>query len=173
KKGRAARSALIASTMHRSSRQASRAAVMKAVAADLIREQRRVISEVVRVPHGDRLTEERVSHKGRFYTVNDAGIGVKPIRPGGPPVYIAAQAEVSVRRAARIGDAWLIVNSSGLGKVSPLMQTYRAALKEYGRTPREFPITVECYVGERHATAHQECRGPLEYKYNAYAAWGL
>ena len=53
--GRAARSALIASTMHRSSRQASRAAVMKAVAADLIREQRRVISEVVRVPHGDRL----------------------------------------------------------------------------------------------------------------------
>ena len=28
---------------------------MKAVAADLIREQRRVISEVVGVPHGDRL----------------------------------------------------------------------------------------------------------------------
>jgi alkanesulfonate monooxygenase SsuD/methylene tetrahydromethanopterin reductase-like flavin-dependent oxidoreductase (luciferase family) len=31
-------------------------------------------------------TEERVSHKGRFYTVNDAGIGVKPVRPGGPPI---------------------------------------------------------------------------------------
>ena len=118
-------------------------------------------------------TEERVSHKGRFYTVNDAGISVKPVRPGGPPLYIAGQADVSVRRAARIGDAWLIVNSSGLGKVAPLMQTYRAALKEYGRTPIEFPITVECYVGARHATAHEECRGPLEYKYNAYAAWGL
>ena len=83
-------------------------------------------------------TEDRVSHSGRFYTVNDAGIGVKPVRPGGPPLYIAAQADVSVRRAARIGDAWLIVNSSGLGKVAPLMQTYRAALTEYGRTPREF-----------------------------------
>ena len=35
--------------------------------------------------------------------------------------------------------------------------------------PMEFPITVECYVGTRHATAHEECRGPLEYKYNAYA----
>jgi alkanesulfonate monooxygenase SsuD/methylene tetrahydromethanopterin reductase-like flavin-dependent oxidoreductase (luciferase family) len=110
-----------------------------------------------------RATEERVSHKGRFYTVNDAGIGVKPIRPGGPPLYIAGQAEVSVRRAARIGDAWLIVNTSGLGKVAPLMRTYRAALKEYDRTPMDFPITVECYVGERHATAHEECRGPLEY----------
>ena len=62
-------------------------------------------------------TEERVSHKGRFYTVNDAGIGVKPVRPGGPPLYIAGQADVSVKRAARIGDAWLIVNTSGLGKV--------------------------------------------------------
>jgi alkanesulfonate monooxygenase SsuD/methylene tetrahydromethanopterin reductase-like flavin-dependent oxidoreductase (luciferase family) len=79
-------------------------------------------------------TEERVSHHGRFYTVNDAGIGVKPLRPGGPPLYIAGQAEVSVRRAARVGDAWLIVNSSGLGKVAPLMQSYRAALQEFGRT---------------------------------------
>jgi alkanesulfonate monooxygenase SsuD/methylene tetrahydromethanopterin reductase-like flavin-dependent oxidoreductase (luciferase family) len=118
-------------------------------------------------------TEDRVTHKGRFYSVNDAGIGVKPIQPGGPPLYFAAQADVSVKRAARIGDAWLIVNSGGLAKTAPLMQTYRAALAEYGRTPRDYPITVECYVGERHATAHEECRGPLEYKYNAYASWGL
>jgi Luciferase-like monooxygenase len=63
-------------------------------------------------------TEERVSHKGRFYAVDNAGIGVKPV---GPPL----------------------------------------------------PITVECCVGARHSTAHAECRGPLEYKYNAYASWGL
>ena len=118
-------------------------------------------------------TEDRVSHKGRFYTVNEAGIGVKPVQAGGPPLYIAGQADVSVRRAARIGDAWLIVNSGGLSKVMPLMNTYRAALAEYGRTAREFPITVECYVGDRHSTAHEECREPLEYKYNAYASWGL
>ena len=118
-------------------------------------------------------TEDRVTHSGRFYAVNDAGLGARPVRPGGPPVYIAAQAPVSVRRAARIGDAWLIVNSSGIAKIAPLMQTYRAALQEYGRTAAEYPITVECYVGARHATAHEECRGPLEYKYNAYAAWGL
>ncbi|MGE0260547.1 MAG: LLM class flavin-dependent oxidoreductase [Alphaproteobacteria bacterium] len=118
-------------------------------------------------------TGERVNHTGRFYALSDAGISLRPARPEGPPVYIAAQADVSVRRAARLGDAWLIMNSSGLGKLAPLMRTYRAALDEYGRTPVEYPITVECYVGARHATAHEECRGPLEYKYNAYAAWGL
>jgi alkanesulfonate monooxygenase SsuD/methylene tetrahydromethanopterin reductase-like flavin-dependent oxidoreductase (luciferase family) len=118
-------------------------------------------------------TEDRVTHQGRFYTVNDSGISVKPLRRGGPPLYIAGQADVSVRRAARIGDAWLIVNTSGLAKLMPLMQTYRAALTEFGRTPVEYPITVECYVGARHATAHEECREPLEYKYSAYAAWGM
>lgn len=118
-------------------------------------------------------SEDRVDHQGRFYTVNDAGISIKPVRPGGPPIYIAAQAEVPVKRAARIGDAWLIVNIRGIQNLVPLMQTYRAALEEYGRTPIEYPITVECYVGARHATAHEECREPLEYKYSAYAAWGM
>ena len=117
-------------------------------------------------------TEERVSHQGRFYTVNDAGLSLKPTRPGGPPLYIAGFADVAVKRAARIGDAWLIMNN-GLGAVVPLMRTYRAALQEYGRTPIEYPITVECYVGERHAIAHEECREPLEFKYSAYAAWGM
>src|SRR5580693_8351801 len=118
-------------------------------------------------------TEDRVNQQGRFYTVNDAGISLKPVRAGGPPIYIAAQAEVPVKRAARIGDAWLIVNIRGIGNLVPLMQTYRTALTEYGRTPIEYPITVECYVGERHATAHEECREPLEFKYSAYAAWGM
>jgi alkanesulfonate monooxygenase SsuD/methylene tetrahydromethanopterin reductase-like flavin-dependent oxidoreductase (luciferase family) len=118
-------------------------------------------------------TEDRLTHKGKFYTVNDAGIGVKPVRAGGPPLYIAGQADVSVRRAARIGDAWMMVNTSGLKTITPLMQTYRAALKEYGRSPLEYPMTVECYVGESHTTAHEECREPLEYKYSAYAAWGM
>jgi alkanesulfonate monooxygenase SsuD/methylene tetrahydromethanopterin reductase-like flavin-dependent oxidoreductase (luciferase family) len=95
------------------------------------------------------------------------------VRAGGPRLYIAGQAAVSVRRAARIGDAWLAVNSGGLGTVLPLMRAYRAALAEYGRTPVEFPITLECYVGASQASALEECRQPLEFKYAAYAAWGL
>ena len=98
---------------------------------------------------------------------------MKTVRAGAPPLYIAGQAAVSVRRAAHIGDAWLAQNIRGLGTVIPLMRTYRAALAEYGRTPIEFPITLECHVGASQASALEECRGPLEYKYAAYAAWGL
>ena len=118
-------------------------------------------------------TEDRVTHKGKFYQITNAGIGLKPIQKGGPKLYIGGSADVSVRRAARIGDAWIIVNSSGLEKSVPLMKTYRAALTEYGKTAEDFPIMVECYVGANNATAMDECMKPLQYKYNAYASWGF
>ncbi|MBX9701329.1 MAG: LLM class flavin-dependent oxidoreductase, partial [Acetobacteraceae bacterium] len=117
-------------------------------------------------------SEERVSHKGRFYTV-EAALGCRPVTPGGPPVYVAGKVEAAVRRAARIGDAWHIVPSDTLGTLVPLMATYRAALAEYGRPAREFPLTRECHVGATHAEAMAECRAALRYKYAAYAAWGL
>jgi alkanesulfonate monooxygenase SsuD/methylene tetrahydromethanopterin reductase-like flavin-dependent oxidoreductase (luciferase family) len=118
-------------------------------------------------------SEDRVTHRGRFYTVEDATISAKPLTPGGPPIYVAGMAEPAVRRAARIGDAWLIVNSADLAAVTAQMKVYRAALAETGRTPREYPLTRECYIGTSHAAAFEECRAALHYKYSAYASWGL
>src|SRR5262252_5575530 len=54
----------------------------------------------------------------------------------------------------------------------------RASMKK-AEAARKIPARISgkaadpASVGSRHATAHEECRGPLEYKYNAYAAWGL
>ena len=79
-----------------------------------------------------------------------------------------------MKRAARIGDAWLIANATTLGR-------HRAADADLSRhvaassasTVTEFPIARECYVGSSNATAIEECRAALEYKYNSYAAWGM
>ncbi|HET6182103.1 MAG TPA: LLM class flavin-dependent oxidoreductase [Acetobacteraceae bacterium] len=116
--------------------------------------------------------EPKVTHEGKFYAVREHGLSLRP-RGGKLPVWIAAQAEPAIRRAARLGDAWLIVPSSTLTEVAAQMRLYRAALAEHGRHPDCFPIERECYVGARNATAMEECRGPLEYKYAAYASWGL
>ncbi len=116
---------------------------------------------------------ETVNHKGRFYSTHNHAISLKPARPGGPPVWLAGQVEVAIRRAARIGNAWLVVPASTLAATVPLMAHYRACLTEFGRTAEEFPITRECYVGTSHATAWEECREALEYKYASYAAWGM
>ena len=116
---------------------------------------------------------EKVDFHGKFYSVENEGISLKPTRPGGPPVWIAGLVEAAVKRAARIGDAWLIANATTLGATEPLMRIYREALAAEGKTVTEFPIARECYVGANHATAMEECRAALEYKYNSYAAWGM
>ena len=116
---------------------------------------------------------ERLNFQGRFYSVKNEGISLKPARPGGPPVWIAGLVEAAVRRAARIGDAWLIANATTLGATLPLMKIYREELAAQGKTVTEFPIARECYVGTSHATAMEECRAALEYKYSSYAAWGM
>jgi alkanesulfonate monooxygenase SsuD/methylene tetrahydromethanopterin reductase-like flavin-dependent oxidoreductase (luciferase family) len=114
---------------------------------------------------------EKVTHKGRFYTVEDHAIGLKPARDGGPPIWFAGTAEAAIKRAARLGDAWMIVPSTTLDDLVPQMRTYRAALGH--RVPDCFPMVRECYVGANHRTALDECRAALQYKYDAYASWGL
>ena len=115
----------------------------------------------------------KVTFQGRFYSVKDHGISLKPYRPGGPPVWVAGLVEAAVKRAARIGDAWLIANATTLGDTQPLMRVYRDTLSSLGKVVQEFPIARECYVGSSHATAMAECRASLEYKYSSYAAWGM
>jgi alkanesulfonate monooxygenase SsuD/methylene tetrahydromethanopterin reductase-like flavin-dependent oxidoreductase (luciferase family) len=114
---------------------------------------------------------EKVMHKGRFYEVNDHAIGLKPVRDGGPPIWMAGTAEAAIRRAARMADAWMIVPSTPLAELVGQMRTYREALGH--RVPDCFPIVRECYVGANHHTALEECRAALQYKYDAYASWGL
>ena len=100
----------------------------------------------------------KITFQGRFYSVKDHGISLKPYRPGGPPVWVAGLVEAAVKRAARIGDAWLIANATTLGATEPLMRVYRETLAYLGKTVDEFPIARECYVGTSHATAMEECR---------------
>ena len=118
-------------------------------------------------------TQDKVTFRGKFYSVQDHGISLKPVRQGGPPVWIAGLVDAAVKRAARIGDAWLIANATTMADTLPLMKLYRDTLASLGRTVTEFPIARECYVGTQHATAMEECRAALEYKYNSYAAWGM
>ncbi|WP_428486124.1 LLM class flavin-dependent oxidoreductase [Rhodopila sp.] len=118
-------------------------------------------------------TGGKITHEGKFFTIRDAGLSLRPVRAGGPPIYVAGLVDSAVRRAARIGDAWLIANASSIQEITPQMHTYRAALTEYGRPPLEFPIARECYVGSSFKTALAECKAALEYKYAAYAVWGM
>jgi alkanesulfonate monooxygenase SsuD/methylene tetrahydromethanopterin reductase-like flavin-dependent oxidoreductase (luciferase family) len=119
-------------------------------------------------------TEDRVTHQGKSFKIDDLGIGLKPVRPGGPPIWVAGVVDAAVKRAARIGDAWLITNFAHLSVLVPQMKMYRATLAELNKPfPDDVPITRECYIGPTREKALEECRAALEHKYGAYSSWGL
>jgi alkanesulfonate monooxygenase SsuD/methylene tetrahydromethanopterin reductase-like flavin-dependent oxidoreductase (luciferase family) len=119
-------------------------------------------------------TEDRVTYHGKIFKIDNLGVGLKPLRKGGPPIWVAGVIDVAVRRAARTGDAWLITNFAHLDVLVPQMKMYREALAAAGKPfPAEAPITRECYIGPTRAKALEECKAALQYKYSAYSSWGL
>ena len=52
-------------------------------------------------------TAEPVTHRGRFYPVEDVRIHPAPAQPGGPPIIVAGRQPPAMRRAALLGDGWM------------------------------------------------------------------
>lgn len=118
-------------------------------------------------------TEPTVQHEGKYYTVPNMGLGLRPTRAGGLPIWVAASTEPAIRRAAQLGDAWLITFYPSITLLKDQLRMYRESLAEAGKSePVDMPILKECYVSTSHKAALDECRGPLQVKYNAYASWG-
>lgn len=118
-------------------------------------------------------TEDRVTHKGKYYAFENLGLSLKPKRPGGPPIWIAAVVEPAIKRAATLGDEWLITFYPTIAAVGEQLAFYRATRAAAGLAPAsEYPLCRECYVGAGNASAVAECSAQIQYKYGAYAAWG-
>ncbi|MBO0710217.1 MAG: LLM class flavin-dependent oxidoreductase [Acetobacteraceae bacterium] len=119
-------------------------------------------------------SEERVSFQGKFYSMDNAGLSIRPLRRGGVPIFVAAQVEAAIQRAARVGDGWLIVPSLDMHTCADHVRIYRDALRAAGKPEStEAVLTRECHIGSTRQAAFEECRAALEYKYGAYASWGL
>lgn len=111
--------------------------------------------------------DDKVEFKGRFHTISKVQSSIKPKRPGGPPIWMAGDVEVAVKRAARLADAWMpspMVSETNVGKLNQLFRETRAAAGLPAAS--EFPVIREAHVGTM-----DEVREPLSFKYEAYASW--
>jgi probable F420-dependent oxidoreductase len=75
-------------------------------------------------------TEEHVSHAGRHYRVTDVTLGPRPVQQPRPPVWFAGWAAPAIRRAARLGDAWLGGPSARLEELSACVRLFQTARQE-------------------------------------------
>jgi alkanesulfonate monooxygenase SsuD/methylene tetrahydromethanopterin reductase-like flavin-dependent oxidoreductase (luciferase family) len=119
-------------------------------------------------------TGEPVTHEGEFYPQVAASTGVRPLTPGGPPIWVGAGGKRAVRRAARLGDAWYAPGNSPNKHFLPEhLAVYNAALAEYGKDPAsvERPVGVELYCAPTTEQAVDEALPHARVEYSTYAEY--
>jgi len=118
-------------------------------------------------------TEDFVTMKGSHFELDGANCTVKPVQKPTPPIWIGANADVAIRRAARLADCWYINPHNTLATIERQMEGYKRALDEYKKPfPAELPMRREVFVAKSRAEAIRLAQPYLEEKYKAYRAWG-
>jgi probable F420-dependent oxidoreductase len=99
------------------------------------------------VPLIERLwSEESVTHEGRHYRVTKATVAPRPVQRPRPPIWFAGWVEPAIRRAARLGDAWLGGPSATLKELATCVGLYREARKDAGRDPDAGDVALMRYA---------------------------
>jgi alkanesulfonate monooxygenase SsuD/methylene tetrahydromethanopterin reductase-like flavin-dependent oxidoreductase (luciferase family) len=118
-------------------------------------------------------TEEKVSYVGAQCRLDNVCMNIRPVQKPRPPIWIAANNEPAIKRAARLGDAWFINPHATIATIRRQMTIYRAELEAAGKgAPRELPVVKEVYCARNRASALEMAGPHLLAKYRDYAKWG-
>jgi alkanesulfonate monooxygenase SsuD/methylene tetrahydromethanopterin reductase-like flavin-dependent oxidoreductase (luciferase family) len=118
-------------------------------------------------------TEDTVDMSGSHFTLAGASVGTKPLQKPHPPIWIGANADPAIRRAARLGDCWYVNPHNRIDTIVRQVEVYKRALDEAGKPfPREFPARREVFVARSREEAIRVCAPYLGAKYAAYQQWG-
>ena len=118
-------------------------------------------------------TEEKVDMKASHFELMGASCPMKPIQKPHPPIWIGANSDPGIRRAARLGDCWYINPHNRLDTTERQVEVYRRALDELGKPfPAELPMRREVFVAKSREEALRLCKPYLEIKYKTYHEWG-
>jgi alkanesulfonate monooxygenase SsuD/methylene tetrahydromethanopterin reductase-like flavin-dependent oxidoreductase (luciferase family) len=118
-------------------------------------------------------TEDQVEFQGQYYQVPRTTPVTRPVQRPHPPIWVAANNDAAIRRAARWGYPWLINPHATIPMVRRQWAEYIRALDTSGNGPPEvLPMMRELYVAPDRETALVQSAPYLGPKYQAYASWG-
>ena len=117
-------------------------------------------------------TESPVSYTGAYYTLSEVALEPRPVRPGGPPLWISSNLITQgLRRVALLGNAWM-TNVTTLDVYQRCWEQIVATAEAAARDPQQIQqclyLTVNVALdGEK---ARREGRSFLESYYKKPAA---
>ena len=114
-----------------------------------------------------------VTAEGHGFRLHDQQLALRPTQTPRPPIWLAANNDNAVLRAARLADAWLLNPHTKLYELERQLGLYHAERERCGLPPAaEIPIIKELHVGSDDESAMRAVRPYLEDKYKAYVQWG-
>jgi len=79
-------------------------------------------------------TEDNVSFEGIAFKLKNVTVDPKPLQKPRPPIWIAANTDAAVKRAASIGDGWMIGPHSAIDELERQVQLCRTAWTDAGKS---------------------------------------
>ena len=118
-------------------------------------------------------TEDHVSFHGKEFHLKDVTVDPKPLQKPRPPIWIAANSDAAVERAARIGDDWIIGPHSAIEELERQVSLFRRAWVAAGKNGApSLPIIRETFVAKTRQEAVEKARPCLEQLYRSiYIKW--
>jgi len=99
-------------------------------------------------------TGEPFSHRGKHYTLEDVTIRPRPYQRPSPPLWFGASVPAAARRAGRLADAFVGTPSTTLESAARLIDIYKEAAREAGRTP-QVVLMRDAWVAQSRAEAER------------------
>ena len=118
-------------------------------------------------------TEERVTMRGSHFELVDVSLGVRPVQKPHPPIWMGANNDAAIRRAARLADCWYVPPHNRVDTIIRQLDVYKCELEACGKAfPRELPMRREIFVASSTEEARRLCAPSLALKYQTYDRWG-
>ena len=118
-------------------------------------------------------TGDEVEYEGKFYHVPRTRSTCHTTQKPYPPIWLAANNDSAVQRAARLGYPWMINPHATVTTIERQADLYKQVFTEAGTTsPVDLPMMRELYIAEDREVAMYESRAYLASKYGAYVDWG-
>lgn len=116
-------------------------------------------------------TQDEVDFAGRHFTLRGR-IEPRPAQP--PPLWLGGWGELSLKRAAELGDAWVPGPTAHLDKLLDAQVKYRAHLTALGKDPAAAPtpLTREVVIADTRERAWELAEKYLMINYrDEYGGW--
>lgn len=118
-------------------------------------------------------TEGDIEYHGKHFDIPMTRLTLRSVQRPYPPIWIAANNDLAVQRAARLGHAWAMNPHATLNTLAVQTSLFLKTLKQFGHPDTiEKPLLRELYIHKTARMALNEAKPYIVEKYRAYAAWG-